>query len=112
MMARFRVHAVIVYCDVEESDDPPFLWGVVTDADLVAAAAVDDVETRTAGASAKSPLVTIARHETLKRAVELMREHQATHLVVVSPASERPLGIVSTLDIARELALEPNNHVG
>ena len=104
MMARFRVHAIVVYCDVEESDDPPFVWGVVSDADLVAAAAVDDVETRTAGGSATSPLVTIARHETLKRAAELMTEHEATHLVVVSPASERPLGIVSTFDIARELA--------
>ena len=107
MMARYRVHAVVVYSDDDESDELPAVWGVVSDVDLLAAAAVDDVAGRTAGGSAKSPLVTAGPEETLQRAAELMKQHGATHLVVVSPQSERPLGIVSTMDLARAIASEP-----
>jgi CBS domain-containing protein len=107
MMARYRIHAVVVYSDDDESDEPPGMWGVVSDVDLIAAAAVDDVAGRTAGGTAKSPLVTIAPRQTLQRAAELMKQHSATHLVVASPSSERPLGIVSTLDVARAIASEP-----
>ena len=104
MMARYRVHAVVVYSDVDESEALPFVWGVVSDADLVAAAAVGDVRLRTAGGSAKSPPVIIGQDDTMRHAAELMTEHHATHLLVISPERHRPLGIVSTLDVARELA--------
>jgi CBS domain-containing protein len=33
-----------------------------------------------------------------------MTEYQTTHLIVVEPESDRPVGVVSTLDIARTLA--------
>jgi hypothetical protein len=33
-----------------------------------------------------------------------MARHGATHALVVDPASHRPIGILSTLDIARVLA--------
>jgi CBS domain-containing protein len=33
-----------------------------------------------------------------------MREYGSAHLVVVDPASDRPVGILSTLDLARALA--------
>jgi CBS domain-containing protein len=107
MMARYRVHAVVVYSDDDESDELPGVWGVVSDVDLLAAAALEDVEGRTAGGSAKSPLLTVGPEDTLQRAAELMKQHGATHLVVVSPQSERPLGIVSTMDLARAIASEP-----
>lgn len=109
MMARYRIHAVVVFSEDEETEELARVWGVVSDADLVAAAAVGDIDGRTAGGTARSPLVTIGRDETLKRAAELMKQHGATHLVVVSPSSERPLGILSSLDVARAIALEPGH---
>jgi hypothetical protein len=33
-----------------------------------------------------------------------MVEHQTTHAVVVDPVTSRPIGILSTLDVARCLA--------
>ena len=95
LMARHRIHAVVVA-------DGPSLWGVVSDLDLVAAASVRDLEAQTAGAAAATPALTIAPDDTLQRATQLMVEHALTHLVVV--ARDRPVGVISTLDVAAALA--------
>jgi CBS domain-containing protein len=42
--------------------------------------------------------------EPLGRAVQLMTEHGVSHLVVIDRGSSRPLGVLSTLDIARVVA--------
>ena len=55
-----------------------------------------------AGALASTEVVTVDARESLERAGQLMVEHQLTHLLVVS--GSRPVGIVSTLDIAGCLA--------
>jgi CBS domain-containing protein len=39
-------------------------------------------------------------------AAQLMSQHRVTHLVVVSPETTRPLGVVSNLDLARALAAD------
>lgn len=98
MMARHRVHAIVVV-DGEEDG----LWGVVSDLDLAAAAGVRDLREQTAGASAASPALTITPRDPLRRAAQMMTEHATAHLVVVDPESRRPVGVVSTLDIARAL---------
>ncbi len=95
LMARHRIHSVVVA-------DGPSLWGVVSDLDLVAAASVRDLEAQTAGAAAATPALTIAPDDTLQRATQLMVEHALTHLVVV--AGYRPVGVISTLDVAAALA--------
>jgi CBS domain-containing protein len=104
-MARFRIHAVVVF-SVSDEDEFAGIWGVVSDSDLIAAAAAGKIEGRTAGGAARTPLVTIGRKETLARAAELMHGRHATHLVVVSPNTARPVGIISSLDLARAIALE------
>ncbi|RPI11627.1 MAG: CBS domain-containing protein [Actinobacteria bacterium] len=48
-------------------------------------------------------VVTISREDTLARAAELMSEHGVTHLLVVSRKAH-PIGVVSTLDLARATA--------
>jgi CBS domain-containing protein len=106
-MARYRIHAVVVYAEPEESDEATLVWDVVSDTDLVAAAAADDIDGRTAGEAARTPLVTVRREDTLRQACQLMTERHVTHAVVISSYSERPLGVVSALDVARALALEP-----
>jgi CBS domain-containing protein len=101
MMTRYRVHCIAVYAD-PDSDFDGLVWGIVSDLDLVGAAAVD-IEERTAGGTARSPVVTTTPDETLEEAARLMREHETSHVVVVVPGSDRPIGILSTLDIAEVL---------
>lgn len=100
MMARHRVHAIVVF----GSDDRLHPWGVVSDLDLVQAAATGELEDRTAGGTAVTPALTIGADDTLQRAAQMMSEHEVTHLVVVDRGSTQPVGVLSTLDLARTLA--------
>ena len=45
--------------------------------------------------------MTVSPQESLEQAVQLMDEHETAHLVVVSPDTGRPVGMLSTLDVAR-----------
>ena len=99
LMADHRVHSVVV---TDEPSDAPSLWGVVSDLDLVAAASVRELEEQVADAAAATPALTIAPDDTLQRAAQLMVEHALTHLVVVDRG--RPVGVLSTLDVADALA--------
>ena len=101
MMAAYKIHCVAVFTDPEDGDGR--LWGIVSDLDLVGGLA-SDPDDRTAGGTAGSPLVTTAPDETLERAAQLMREYGTAHLVVVDPRTDRPLGVLSTLDVAKALA--------
>jgi CBS domain-containing protein len=103
-MARQRIHCVVVLQVFGRDDGLELGWGIVSDRDLVEAAAAGD-GARTAGEIAASPPVTIDRDESLSRAAQLMAEHKSAHLMVVAAGHERPVGVVSTLDIARCLAL-------
>lgn len=102
MMARHRVHCVVGFGDVTEDDTR--LWGLVSDLDLVAVAAAQGLEGRTAGGSAATEAITVGPHESLRRAAQLMSEHRVAHLLVTDPECDRPLGVVSTIDVARVLA--------
>jgi hypothetical protein len=39
-----------------------------------------------------------------------MVEHELSHLIVIERTSKRPIGVLSTLDIARALAGFPERH--
>ena len=103
MMATFSVHSVFVFEHRDEDDEDIQLWGVVSDLDLVAAGRLN-VDERTAGSSAVTPLVTVPTDAPLSEAAELMAEQGISHLAVVDPVSKRPVGVISTLDIARSIA--------
>jgi CBS domain-containing protein len=105
MMATFGVHSVFVFEHQDEDDEAALLWAVVSDLDLVAAAALD-VDSRTAGMSAVTPLVSVVADAPLRLAAELMAQHGVAHLAVLDPVSQRPIGVISTLDLARALAVE------
>ena len=102
MMSTYAVHAIVVTdLDPEgESDERP--WGIVSGLDVVRAAAVADEEP-TAGGIASTELVTVSPDESLARAAQLMSEHELGHLVAVD-GDGRPLGVVSTQDVAGALA--------
>ena len=104
MMAGYRVHAIVVHAHDEEELPTGDGWGVITDADLVGAGLQDDLDTLAAGQFAATPALTVTTVDPLARAMQLMVEHEVTHLIVVERHSGRPIGVLSTLDVARALA--------
>ncbi|HLY86527.1 MAG TPA: CBS domain-containing protein [Gaiellaceae bacterium] len=103
MMSTFGVHAIFVFDHADEDDEAPQLWAVVSDLDLVAATQLD-LDTLTAGATAVTPLVSIAADEFIAEAGSVMAQYGIAHLAVTEPCSRRPIGVISTLDIARAVA--------
>jgi CBS domain-containing protein len=98
MMAENGVHCVVGVGDVTEDDT--FFWGVVSDRDVLAAAAAGEEDAHDAGSRATAKPVTVAPRDTLRHAAEIMAREGVSHLIVAEPGTERPLGVLSTLDIA------------
>jgi CBS domain-containing protein len=99
LMAEHRIHCVVGFGDVTEDDTR--LWGVITDADVMAIAAGADPDDYTAGAAAATEVVMVHADEPLRRAAELMREHQVSHVLVAAEVGDRPIGVISGLDVAK-----------
>jgi CBS domain-containing protein len=104
LMAHHRVHAVYVFDYGHEDDETAALWGLVSDLDLVAAAR-GDFAAGCAGRSSVTPLVTVTSDDSLDHAAQLMVENEVSHLAVIDPENKRPVGVLSTLDLARVLAI-------
>jgi CBS domain-containing protein len=103
MMVHHRIHSLVILGDPGKyQDGRP--WAVVSDLDLIRALG-SDIKRKTAGDVAVSPIFTVAPDDQLEIAVELMGEHAVSHLVVVDPATDKPVGILSTLDIASVVGL-------
>jgi CBS domain-containing protein len=100
IMAAYSIHCVVVL----DSPDDEKPWGVISDLDLVSAAFDHDAGDWKAGEAAGTPAVMIESDAPLRRAAQLMREYGITHLVVVDSEAQTPLGVISTLDLARVVA--------
>jgi CBS domain-containing protein len=103
IMTRQRVHAIYVFDYGTEDDETVELWGLVSDLDL-AAAGRGDIDVLTARDASVTPLVTVRSDDSLDHAAQLLSEYGVSHLAVIDPYSRRPVGVLSTLDIARVLA--------
>jgi CBS domain-containing protein len=101
LMTSHAIHAVYVL-DPRLDGNPADLWGLVSDLDVAAAWPV--IDERTAGNSAVTPLVTVASDEPIGRAAQLMAESDCAHLAVIDRRTQQPVGVVSSLDIARAVA--------
>jgi CBS domain-containing protein len=95
IMASYHVHAVIV----EMGGD---VWGVINANDLLAAAGTDR-ERLSAGELAATEYLGVEANLPLAVAAQRMREHDVSHVIVMGDDG-RPVGVVSTLDIAGTLA--------
>jgi CBS domain-containing protein len=103
LMATHNVHAVFVFDYGDEADETAELWGMVSDLD-VAAAACGDIDACTAALSAVTPLQTVTNDEPLRIAAQSMAFNGLAHLAVLDRATRRPIGVLSTLDVARAVA--------
>jgi len=79
------------------------VWGIVSDLDLIAAGIRDNPE-RTARDLADQPVIAVKPSMPLRDAGDLMLTHRVSHLVVTDAEAGRPIGILSTLDLAGVLA--------
>lgn len=107
MLATYRVHAIVVFPRHMADIDHALSWGVVSDLDVARAAQQGDLEARTAGATAASPVRTVDATAPLTEAVAAMVADGVSHVVAVDASSGRPLGMLSTLDVARTVAQLP-----
>jgi CBS domain-containing protein len=95
LMAEKTIHCVVVAGD---------RWGIVSDLDLMRALG-PGLEELTAGDVAATDVVVVKPDDSIEHAAQLMAEHDTAHLIVASPETGRPVGVVSSLDIARALAV-------
>ena len=103
VMAAHRIHAVVVALGESATD-----WRVISDLDLAGAISEGWRQPVTAGQIASTPSLRVLADETVARAAQLMREYDTHHLIVLARGSDRPGGILSTLDIADVIAELPS----
>lgn len=97
LMASHRVHAVIVDGILGDR----LVWGVVTDQDLISAA-LNEFAAANAGAAARTEALTVDAGDDLALVSRRLVEHACSHAIVVE--GERPVGVISTLDVAAAIA--------
>jgi CBS domain-containing protein len=99
-MASEHVHAIVVLLETAAPDGEmgPRPWKVVTDHDVLRSAA--SISDRAAGEVATGEVLLAQPDEALPDVADRMIEHGTSHAVVVEPRTGRPVGVLSTLDIA------------
>jgi CBS domain-containing protein len=101
MMATHHVHCMAV-ASVADDDAETLSWGLISDLDLIRAGI--DTEDPEAAHMATDPAISVEPTTPLRAAAQMMLAKRAAHLLVVDPRKQRPVGILSTLDIAGVLA--------
>jgi CBS domain-containing protein len=101
MMVTQRVHAVAVIGVSADTGGEHLTWSILSDLDLVGAA--PDAAAGTLGRPVAAALVAEPR-ESLIAVARRMADAGTSHLIVVSETARCPIGVVSTLDVARAMA--------
>ena len=103
MMASHHVHCLVVLGVTGEEDGDSLVWRILSDLDLLHGAMLEGGG-QTADALARQAVHTVDPTMPLRAAGDLMLKLGASHVLVVDPLRQRPLGVLSTLDIAGVLA--------
>ena len=103
LMATRHVHCVPVMAISYDEHADRFVWGLISDLDVLRAGMHLGLDA-SARALALDPIVSVPPTMPLREAGELMLKHDVSHLIVVDPDTQRPTGVLSTLDIAGVLA--------
>jgi CBS domain-containing protein len=99
LMAGHRVHCVVVLSPAHDQLKGSLAWGIISDLDLLRAG-IGDGQNQTARDLAAQPVISIKPAMALREAAELMVAYRVSHLVVIEPVGQRPVGVLSALDIA------------
>jgi CBS domain-containing protein len=102
LMSEYRIHCVVVAGLEEDRHGRRLVWGVVSDLDMARAAASG--EELTAGQVSATEPVTASPADTLSTVARVMGDHDVAHLLVIDDKDAEPIGVISTLDIARAFA--------
>jgi CBS domain-containing protein len=102
MMATHHVHCIAVV-GISHEQPECFVWAIISDLDLVRAGVADGAEL-TAREVAKEPVVVVEPDMPLREAAREMLAQGVSHLVVADSVATRPIGVLSTLDLAGVLA--------
>lgn len=102
MMAQQHIHSVVI-TDMPAGAFAPHAWAIVSDIDVLRAAEAGALE-GTAADIAATEFLTVGPQERLADAARLMATHEVTHLVVCDENSGRPIGVLSSLDVAGVIA--------
>jgi CBS domain-containing protein len=99
-MASEHVHAIVVLRETIDADGAIArrACGILTDRDVLRCAA--DIDDRVAEDIAVGGVLTVNPDDRLSEVAERMLDQNTSHAVVVEPRTGRPVGVVSTLDIA------------
>jgi CBS domain-containing protein len=103
IMTTHRVHCVAVMALRPDGSGERRVWGIISDLDLVRAGIRGSAEV-TASELAQEPVICVRETTPLRDAGEAMATHGVSHLVVVNAETQRPVGVLSTLDVAAMLA--------
>jgi CBS domain-containing protein len=120
LIAEHGIHCVVVDgLAHDRHHHEQLVWGILSDVELMRAVS-DERTDAEAGSVAATEIVTIAPRDDVRHAAQLMSEHECSHLVVFDPDISRPVGVISSLDVARALAwgarptdaVAEHNHAG
>jgi CBS domain-containing protein len=103
LMATHHVHCVAVMAISYDEEAERFVWGLISDLDVLRAG-IHLGPDASARALALEPVISVEPAMPLREAGELMLKHRVSHLIVVDPDTQRPTGVLSTLDVAGVLA--------
>jgi CBS domain-containing protein len=98
LMQRHHIHCVVVDGIVSGPAGERLVWGVISDQDLARAILMTEGDVQ-AGLIAGTEALTVDVEDNLETVCSVLVEHASSHAIVVE--DERPVGVVSTLDIAR-----------
>lgn len=102
MLASNHVHCIAVM-GLSHEHGESLVWGIISDLDLIRAGIAGGAE-QTAATIATSPIISVAPTTPLREAAELMLANGTPHVLVIDPSKQRPVGMLSTLDVAGVLA--------
>jgi CBS domain-containing protein len=99
-MASEHVHAIVVLRETIDAEGAigRRAWGIITDRDVLRCAA--DIEDRLAEDVALGGVLTVHPDDRLEDVAARMLDRRTSHAVVVEQRTDRPVGVLSTLDIA------------
>ena len=102
-MADSSVHCVAVIGVSAETPGQPYVWGIVSDLDLLGSV-IDPDGPGSASELAGQPVVAVTPTMSVFEAAQAMVQQRTSHVVVVEADQRTPVGVLSTLDVAALLA--------